>query len=1425
MKKVLLLMMFPIFALGQYTSIPDSIFEQRLINFGYDSIHDGQVLTANIVNIDSLDVSSQLWGASGSISDLTGIEGFTNLIYLDCSVNPLTSLDVSQNIHLNYLDCSGIYFFSPTGQLINLNVSQNSSLSYLNCSKNRIENLDLSQTNSLSYLDCSDNRITSLDFQTPLLDTLECYNNSLSYLDISTCIALKKLNCSTNPYPWGYTPENNLTNLDLSQNINLEHLNCSGNNLSYLDVSNNIALKHLNCTENELHLLNADQNINLTYLNCSNNHISFLDVSQDTSLTTLICGEEFGGFFGPGISSGNNLKSLDLSQNFNLTNLRCSNNQLVNLNLKNGNNSNFTSFQCKNNYDLLCISVDDTSWADTNWTNLQSGNSISFNDNCPFVDVFTLVPDSMFEQKLILLGYDSLHDGQVLTSNIRNVDSLDISSAMVADLTGIEDFLNLSFLNCNMNELVNFDISQNPLLENLQCRCSGLDNLDVSQNTKLSNLDCNNDVHSGTAPCQNSNFNNSISSLNLSNNSMLTHLGVVGNALKTLDIRQNTKLENLKCQNNNLKVLDLRNGNNTNFTYFNALDNDSLFCIASDDSSWSLLNWFNIPNHSFFSNHCTDYYTLIPDLVFEKHLIHQGFDNIIDGQVINLNIKYIDSLDVSFDNYPSANNTSFNKIFNLNGIEDFINLSYLNCSENLIDSIDLSQNINLKYFDCGNNDLVNIDLSQNTDLEYLKCNGNELTNINLDQNTDLEYLNCSGNWNNLDSIDLSQNINLIDLDCGYNNISILNLTQNQNLSHFICRNNQITNIDLSQNVSLSRLNCRNNLLTNLDVSQNPALSYLIASYNQLDTLNFSQSSIIDTIDCSNNQFSHLDLSQNSNLKNLNCEDNLLSNLDLSQNINLKDFNCRNNLLTNLDVSQNPNLLDFNCRNNLLTNLDVSQNPNLLDFNCSYNQLDSLDLSQNLNLTELQCRNNMLNTLDVSQNITLNHLGCRNNMLTSLDVSHNPNLITLDCRFNLLSTLDVRNGNNLNFTYFNANPNDSLYCISVDDSTWASNNWNQNWGGASFTIPSQTIFSNDCAILSSLNLFEGTWKLAQIPGALSVGPTQGDGSWWSSSANDIFSRDCIFDDSISFDTNGNFMHYMDGSTWLETWQGVASEQCGIPVAPHDGSGPYTYTQSFNQLTVNGYGAHIGLSKVVNGREIDNGAPIPNSINYEIMFSGNGDIMTADIDIGLGWWRFIYQKTSSSGNTPATYNVTFKVHTDLIAGNISADGIYIGGGFVGSNDALLLDDSDGDGVWEGTFNLPASGGHFTILNGNCPNWSCKEDIFGQPCADPNFFNDRNHLVGGFSQDTTLILQFGSCITPSEINSQENHFSIFPNPTSEEINISAENITGKIQNEIYDLIGNRLQITNETNISLRDYTKGIYILKVSYGESVQKFKIIKD
>ena len=68
-----LLLFFPIFCFSQpITNIPDSIFEQRLIDLGYDTLHDGQVLTANIINIDSLRLTSP-FTATVRISDLTGI--------------------------------------------------------------------------------------------------------------------------------------------------------------------------------------------------------------------------------------------------------------------------------------------------------------------------------------------------------------------------------------------------------------------------------------------------------------------------------------------------------------------------------------------------------------------------------------------------------------------------------------------------------------------------------------------------------------------------------------------------------------------------------------------------------------------------------------------------------------------------------------------------------------------------------------------------------------------------------------------------------------------------------------------------------------------------------------------------------------------------------------------------------------------------------------------------------------------------------------------------------------------------------------------------------------------------------------------------------------------------------------------------------
>ena len=108
---------------AQNTAIPDANFEQALINLGFDTAPiDGFVPTANIDTVISLDVWSK------SISDLTGIEGFVALEGLYCGANPISNLNLSQNLNLKGLVCSNNF------QLTSLDVSQNTQLTYLNCS-------------------------------------------------------------------------------------------------------------------------------------------------------------------------------------------------------------------------------------------------------------------------------------------------------------------------------------------------------------------------------------------------------------------------------------------------------------------------------------------------------------------------------------------------------------------------------------------------------------------------------------------------------------------------------------------------------------------------------------------------------------------------------------------------------------------------------------------------------------------------------------------------------------------------------------------------------------------------------------------------------------------------------------------------------------------------------------------------------------------------------------------------------------------------------------------------------------------------------------------------------------------------------------------------------------------------------------------
>lgn len=151
--------------------------------------------------------------------------------------------------------------------------------------------------------------------------------------------------------------------------------------------------------------------------------------------------------------------------------------------------------------------------------------------------------------------------------------------------------------------------------------------------------------------------------------------------------------------------------------------------------------------------------------------------------------------------------------------------------------------------------------------------------------------------------------------------------------------------------------------------------------------------------------------------------------------------------------------------------------------------------------------------------------------------------------------------------------------------------------------------------------EGSWSVASEPGSLGVGPEQGDISWWSIDETGIAERPCFFDDTYVFGSDGSFSNVLGIDTWLEDWQ-IGTFECGTPVAPHDGTvaATYTYNEGAGTVTLNGTGAYLGIPKAYNGGELSTPEDAPASITYITEFSENNTVLTLDINVGTGWWRF-------------------------------------------------------------------------------------------------------------------------------------------------------------------------------------------------------------
>ena len=272
------------------------------------------------------------------------------------------------------------------------------------------------------------------------------------------------------------TDDNNI--LSDTEIAAVKEIDCKGRAITNLKgIEYFTALEYLYCSKNELTALDLRQNTELKELNCSTNLLTALDLSQNPNLTRVICSE-------------NALTALNLSSNSKLTDLNAS-----------GNIREITL--TGNTFDLSSLTGFDASRMSGLTGGKVSGSTLTVDGNAAVVTysydlgytgtelddaekdvIFTLAiagrgtdvdinktnfPDKDFRELLLdkEANIDRNQDGKLSTWEIALVQDIDVYDMEIADLTGIEYFTELKYLDCAGNHLTSLDLSRNTKLAEL----------------------------------------------------------------------------------------------------------------------------------------------------------------------------------------------------------------------------------------------------------------------------------------------------------------------------------------------------------------------------------------------------------------------------------------------------------------------------------------------------------------------------------------------------------------------------------------------------------------------------------------------------------------------------------------------------------------------------------------------------------------------------------------------------------------------------------------------------------------------------------------------------------------------------------------------------------------------------------------------
>ena len=159
---------------------------------------------------------------------------------------------------------------------------------------------------------------------------------------------------------------------------------------------------------------------------------------------------------------------------------------------------------------------------------------------------------------------------------------------------------------------------------------------------------------------------------------------------------------------------------------------------------------------------------VFPDDSFREFILRQGYDLNADLKLSADEIESVTQMNCA--GVPGGEA----RIRDLKGIEHFRSLKSLDCSNNMIQELDVSRLTELISLDCSSNMIVALDVSLNAALETLICRDNSL-----------EYLKAAGCYS------------LVSLDCSENDLKELDIRNCSQLDDLSCQSNDLTVLDVT----------------------------------------------------------------------------------------------------------------------------------------------------------------------------------------------------------------------------------------------------------------------------------------------------------------------------------------------------------------------------------------------------------------------------------------------------------------------------------------------------------------------------------------------------------------------------------------------------------------------------------------------------